>query len=151
MLVAAIHRYRTLLGKCELGLGLDWDEIDQVTIMEAAFAAPIGGRRKFRRDRVELRALLRGDRINDRVDIVELGPGGLVIRNAPFVTRGEEVELVVDDGERSYRFRAIGVWLREDGEDFKVGLRFVGMSVCLHTAQISPHAADVVDRIQVAA
>src|SRR5947209_1060022 len=135
MLVEAIHRYRTLIGRCELGLGLDWEEIEQVAIIEATFAAPTGERRRFRRSNVELRALLRGDRINDRIDVVELGPGGLVIRNAPFVARGEEVELVIasgdtcpasstaegrcgliDDGEVSYRFRAVGVWLREDGE-----------------------------------
>jgi hypothetical protein len=151
MLVEAIHRYRTLIGKCELGLGLDWDEIEQVSVIEAAFAAPAGERRRFRRNSVELRAVLRGDRINDRVDVVELGPGGLIIRNAPFVARNEEVELVIDDGARSFRFRAVGVWLREDGEDFKVGLRFIGMSVCLHTVRISDRAHDVIDRIAVAA
>jgi PilZ domain len=150
MLVQAIHRYRTLLGKCDLGLGLDWDEIDQVSIIEAAFESN-DKRRKFRREKVELHALLRGDRINDRIDVIELGPGGLVIRNAPFVSRGEEVELVIDDGDRSFRFSAVGVWLREDGDDFRVGLRFIGMSVCLHKVQISEHAADVVDRIPAAA
>ena len=37
MLVEVVFQYRTLLGKCELGVGLDWDEIDQVTAIEHAF------------------------------------------------------------------------------------------------------------------
>jgi hypothetical protein len=165
VLLEAIHRYRTLLGKCELGIGLDWDEIDQLAIIEAAFAPLADDRRmrngrpdrhatvkrKFRREPVALHAVLRGDRINDRVDVVELGPGGLVCRNAPFVARGEEVEVVIDDGSSSYRFRAVGVWLRDDNEDFKIGLRLVGMSVCLHTVKLGAHDTDVVDRIPAAA
>jgi len=34
--------------------------------------------RRFRREPVKLTALLRGDRINDRVEVVEIGPGGVV-------------------------------------------------------------------------
>jgi len=151
MLVEAIARYRTLIGKCELGMGLDWDEIDQVSIIEAAFAPTERDGRRFRREKVSLRALLRGDRINDRVDVIELGPGGVVCRCAPFVARSEEVELVIDEDDRSYRFRAVGVWLREDGEDFRIGLRFVGMSVVLHTVHLSAHDTDVVDKISAAA
>ena len=151
MLVEAIARYRTLIGKCELGMGLDWDEIDQVSIIEAAFAPTERDGRRFRREKVSLRALLRGDRINDRVDVIELGPGGVVCRCAPVVARSEEVELVIDEDDRSYRFRAVGVWLREDGEDFRIGLRFVGMSVVLHTVHLSAHDTDVVDKISAAA
>jgi len=151
MLVEAIHRYRTLIGKCELGMGLDWDEIDEVAAIEASFAPTGRDGRRFRREKVAMRALLRGDRINDRVDVIELGPGGLVCRNAPFVARGEHVEIVIEQGDESYRFSAVGVWLREDGEDFKIGLRLVGMSVCVRAVHISAHGPDVVDRIPVAA
>lgn len=155
MIVEAIYRYRTLLGKCDLGLGLDWDEIDQVSIIETAFAPGnddrLRGGRRFRRESVELRALVRGDRINDRVSVVELGPGGLVCRNAPFIARGELVEIVIEDGDKSYRFRAEGVWLCDDGDDFKVGLRLVGMPVCLHVVQVGEHVVDVVDKIPAAA
>jgi hypothetical protein len=151
MLLETIHRYRTLVGKCELGMGLDWDEITEVSNIEASFVP--GGRdgRKYRREPVELHALLRGDRINDRVAVVELGPGGVVCRNAPFVARGEHVEVVIDDGDRSYRFSAVGVWLRDDGDDFKIGLRLVGMPVCLHTVRVAAHETDVVDHIPAAA
>jgi hypothetical protein len=152
MLVEQIFQYRTLIGKCELGCGLDWDEIEQVTVMEHAFKADRGkSGRKFKREKVAMTGLVRGDRINDRVDIVEIGPGGLVCRQAPFVARGELVELVLDVGDRSYRFRAKGVWLKDDGDDYRVGLVFVGVPICLNQLQVRAHEADLVDHIAVPA
>ena len=152
MLLETVFQYRTLIGKCELGVGLEWDEIDQVTTIEHVFAPTADDRRmktgrKFRRETTKLTALMRGDRINDRVDVVELGPGGLVARNAPYVAKGEDVEIVIDDGDKSYRFRAEGVWLKDDGDDYKIGLRLVGMPVMLHKVAISAHQPDVVDKL----
>lgn len=149
-MLEVVYQYRTLIGKCELGCGLDWDEIETVSNIERAFASG-DRRRKFRRDRVSLSGLVRGDRLNDRVEITELGPGGLVCRNAPFIARGEVVEIIVDDGELSYRFSAVGVWLKDDGEDYRVGLKLVGMPVRLNQVQLSAHQADLVDRIAAAA
>jgi len=156
MVVAVVFQYRTLVGKCELGVGLDWDEIEQVTAIEAAFEPTADDRRmkvgrKFRREAVKLNALLRGDRINDRVEIIEIGPTGLVIRNAPYVAHGEHVELVVEQGDKSYRFRAEGKWMKDDGDDYRVGLALIGMPVCLHTVAVSRHEADLIDRIAAAA
>ena len=151
MLVETVFEYRTLIGKCELGIGLEWEDIDRVQTIEHGFR-PLGrDGRKFRRETVTLEGLMRGDRINDRVEIVELGPGGLVCRKAPFVARGEQVEIVIDDGDRSFRFRAQGVWMKDDGDDYKVGLAFVGMPVCLHKVQVSKHEADLIDKIAAAA
>jgi hypothetical protein len=156
MLVEVVFQYRTLLGKCELGVGLDWDEIEQVTAIESAFEPTSDDRRmktgrKFRRESVRLGALLRGDRINDRVEVVEIGLGGVEVRGAPFIAHGEQVELVVEDGDKSYRFRAEGVWMKDDGDDYRVGLALLGMPVCLHTVAVSRHEADLVDRISAAA
>ena len=156
MLVEVVFQYRTLLGKCELGVGLDWDEIEQISAIEGAFAPTEDDRRmkvgrKFRREAVKLQALMRGDRIHDRVELVEIGPGGFVVRHAPFVARGEQVEIQVADGDRSYRFRAQGVWLKDDGDDYKVGLALIGMPVCLHTVAVSKHQADAIDQISAAA
>ncbi|HEU0034155.1 MAG TPA: PilZ domain-containing protein [Kofleriaceae bacterium] len=156
MLVEVIYRYRTLIGKCELGVGLELDEIDQVTTIEAQFAPTaddlrMRNGRKFRRESVRLTAVLRGDRIHDRVEVIELGPGGLVIRNAPYVARGEHVEVVVEDGDRCYRFRARGVWLRDDNDDYRVGLALVGTPVRLNKVAVSAHQVDVVDKIAAAA
>jgi hypothetical protein len=153
IVLETVFEYRKLLGKCELGYGLDLDEIARVEAIERAFAPKPDGRRrrKFRRAPVELHATLRGDRINDPVDVIELGPGGLVCRNAPFIARGEQVEVVIDDGDTSYRFRAQGVWLRDDGEDYRVGLQLIGMPVCLRHVRFRSHQQDLVDRIVAAA
>ncbi|MBA3550114.1 MAG: PilZ domain-containing protein [Nannocystis sp.] len=151
-----VFQYRTLIGKCELGVGLEWDDIEHVTTLESRFEPSQGDKhkhvsRKFRREAVRMTGVMRGDRIHDRVEIVELGLGGMVVRNAPYIARGEQIELVVDIGELSYRFRAQGVWLKDDGDDYKVGLAFVGMPVCLHKVAVSAHHHDVVDQIAAAA
>lgn len=150
--LATVFQYRTLIGKCELGVGLEWEDIERVTQLEARFHNPTRDGRRFRRETVKLSALLRGNRINDRVDVIELGPGGLVVRNAPYIARGELVEIVVEDGDASYRFSAKGVWLKDDGDDFRVGLVLVGMPVCLHKVTVSrPSDEDIVEKIQAAA
>lgn len=147
-----VFQYRTLIGKCELGVGLEWDDIELVTMLESRFEPDPRDKqkhasRKFRREPVRMKGVMRGDRINDRVDIIELGLGGMVVRNAPYVARGEQIEIVIDVGEQSYRFRARGVWLKDDGDDYKVGLAFVGMPVCLHKVAVSAHHHDIVDQI----
>ena len=151
-----VFHYRTLIGKCDLGVGLAWDEIEQVTQIESLFAPSADDQRmrtgrRFRRETTKLAALLRGDRINDRVDLVEMGPGGFVVRNAPFIARGEIVEVIVDQGDLSYRFSAQGVWLKDDGDDYRVGLALIGMPVRLHKVALSTHHSDVVDEIAAAA
>ncbi|MBA3821751.1 MAG: PilZ domain-containing protein [Deltaproteobacteria bacterium] len=156
MLADLIFQYRTLIGKCELGVGLGWDEIEQLNRIEQAFAPAVDERRtregrRFHRQATKLSAIMRGDRIHDRVEVIEMGPGGLVCRRAPYVARGEQVEIVIDDGEQSYRFRAQGVWLKDDGDDYKLGLVLVGMPVCLHRVAISEHVVDVVDKLSAAA
>lgn len=149
MIVEQVFEYRTLQGKCELGLGLDWDEIDRLTAIEDRFAPGVSDRggRRFRREQVVMAGTLRGDRINDRIDIIELSPGGMVVRNAPYVARGEIVEIVVDMGDASYRFAAEGVWMRDDGDDYRIGLVFRGMPVCVRKAAISSHAQDATDMV----
>jgi hypothetical protein len=156
MLVEVVFQYRMLQGRCELGLGLDWDQIDTITGIEAAFAPSADDRRMAngrtsRREPIAIKALMRGDRINDRVDVVELGLGGVVCRHAPYVAAGELIELVIDIGDASYRFSARGVWMRDDGDDYRIGLAFAGMPVALHRAQVSAHEPDLVDRISDAA
>jgi hypothetical protein len=156
MLVEVVFQYRTLIGKCELGVGLDWDEIEQMTAIESAFAPAADDRRmkagrRFRREPFQHSALLRGDRINDRVEVIEIGPGGVVVRNAPFVAQGEQVEIVMENGDKSYRFRAEGVWIKDDEDDYRVGLALIGMPVCLRSVAVSRHETDLVDRISAAA
>jgi hypothetical protein len=156
VLVEIVFQYRTLVGKCDLGIGLDWDEIDQLGNIEATFAPSADDRRmktgrRFRREQVAVSAILRGDRLNDRVEITEIGPGGLVCERAPYVARGEHVEIVIDVGDHSYRFATQGVWLRDEGDDYRIGLVFVGMPVCLTRTQVSEHEHDMIDDIAAAA
>ena len=151
-MVDTIFQYRTLIGKCELGVGLDWDEIQTISDIERELVRDSGpSGRRFKRMPVEMRGIVRGDRINDRVDITEIGPGGLVCRRAPFIARGEVVELVMNVEGKSYRFRAIGKWLKDDGDDYQIGLAFIGVPICLHIAQVSAHEFDLVDQINAAA
>jgi hypothetical protein len=152
MVVETIFQYRTLLGKCELGCGLDWDEIETLTQIEHAFApGDTHTMRRHRREKVELEGFVRGDQLNDPIAIVEIGPGGMVCRKAPFIARGEQIEIVLDVGDRTYRFTARGVWMIEDGDDYKIGVAFVGMPVCLHKVALSRHERDVIDHISAAA
>src|SRR5256885_15375531 len=67
MVVEVVFQYRTLIGKCELGVGLDWDEIERVTAIESMFEPSSDDRRmkagrRFRRESIQLTAILRGDR-----------------------------------------------------------------------------------------
>jgi hypothetical protein len=148
MVVEVIFRYRTLIGKCELGLGLDFDEMTQVAAIERAFE---GLRtRRFRRESVELSVVLRGDRFHDRVELVELGPGGFVCCGAPYVAHGEAVELTVEIGEHCYRFGARAVWIKEDGDDYRIGFEMVGMAVRLRRVAFRKHRPDIVDQLAAA-
>lgn len=155
-MLETVFQYRTLIGKCDLGVGLEWDEIEQVTQIESLFAPSAEDQRnrtgrRFRREATRLGALLRGDRINDRVELVEMGPGGFVVRKAPFIARGEIVSVIVDRGDDSFRFSAQGVWLKDDGDDYRVGLALIGMPVRLHKVALSAHHNDVIDEIAAAA
>ena len=154
MLLDTVFQYRTLLGKCELGIGLDWDEIAELDAIESAFAPsegdlddPIG--RRFRREPTKITAMVRGDRIHDRVDIVELGPGGFVCQRAPYIARGEVIELSVDIGDQCLRFAARGTWLQEEaeGDDYRVGLELFGMPVRLRTNAVSLGTTSTLDQI----
>lgn len=148
-----VYQYRKLVGKCEAGLGLDVEEILSLSALESAFAPePQAGpdERRFRRDRVDTTCRLRGaPGLNDRVRLTEIGPGGLVCRQAPFVDEGTVVEVVIDDAEvdLSYRFYARVAWLREDvADDFALGLEFVGVPLLVHYGPVE-HTEDAVDRI----
>jgi hypothetical protein len=137
-MVEAIFQYRSLIGKCELGCGLTWEEIAQLTAMERALF--VHSRSKIR-TRVGLRGTVRGAGFDDRANITEIGVSGLVCTRAPWIECGELVELVIDIAERSYRFRAVSTALDYDGDDYRLELAFVGVPVCLHIAHRYAQAA----------
>jgi hypothetical protein len=132
-----VYQYRYLTGKCESGRGLDVEEIDQLLDLEAMFGLrdrPRDSelwecRRQFNREQVHLTATLRGDKLGDKVTVVDLGPGGLVCADAPYIEVGASLEIVFEDLEfrHSYRFGAVVAWRRDqDEEDYVIGLELVG-------------------------
>lgn len=147
-----VYQYRKLLGKCEAGLGLDVDEIISLTAIESAFSPEPQARpdeRRFRRDPVDLACRLRGPGgLNDAVRVSEIGPGGLVCRQTPYVEEGSVIEVLIDDEELdlSYRFYVKVAWMREDaGDDFALGLTFIGVPLLVHYGPVE-HQEDAVDR-----
>jgi hypothetical protein len=138
-LLDLVFRYRTLLGKCELAIGLSFDEIDEMCELEALFAPAERGwapHRRFRRSPVAMPGLIRSEKYNDHVKISQLGAGGLECRGAPYVDEGAHVELVIDVGETSYRFGARALRVREDGTDYRVAFAFEGIPVLVQGVQL---------------
>jgi hypothetical protein len=146
-----VFRYRTLMGKCEAGVGLDFDEIDALTQIEAAFASgePARDGRRWKRIPVEIGAMVRGGDLNDKVQVAELAPGGLVVKGAPYVDTGMQIEIVIDDVDlaRSYRFKARVQWMRAEKADYALGLELLGMPVLIHYGPASADKTEEMDRI----
>lgn len=135
-LLDLVYRYRTLLGKCELTIGLSFDEIEELCGLEAIFAPDVSDeRRRFRRSPVAMAGFLRNDELNDSVKVSQLGAGGCEVRGAPYIEEGSRVELCFDVGHSSYRFGARAVTLREDGNDFRVGFAFEGVPLLVQGGQ----------------
>ncbi len=138
-LLDLVFRYRTLLGKCELALGLTLEEVDEMDALDAMLTAPDPStspyRRRFRRSPVAMAALLRGAKYNDHVKLTQLSAGGFECRGAPYVEEGTRVEIVVDVEKHSYRFSARAVRLRDDGADYRVAFSFEGIPVLVQGAQ----------------
>lgn len=136
----AVYRYRQLAGKCAAGAGLDFDEIGELTAIEAAFAddgsAPLDdrriGERHFSRARVSHKATLVGRRFRDPIRILDLAPGGFVCERGPVLEAGDRAEVIVDaDAKASttYRFIAEVAWIRDRHDDCVIGFRFVGIPI----------------------
>src|SRR5689334_25129394 len=120
-IVDLVYQYRALAGRCELGAGLEFDDIDRLTQLEVDFAPGADDLhtqdgRKHRRESVVLHALVRNASLNDRVAVRDLGPGGLSLMGAPYAAEGDLIEVVIDAENRSYRFKAEVRWLRDDGD-----------------------------------
>lgn len=125
-LLELVYTYRQLMGRCEAGFGLDFENIETVMEIEARFdprRTPSAG------ERVAFEATLRGERHEDPVALVRMGPHGGVCREAPYADEGDVLEIVIDQPDRnhSYRFKVRVAWLLDDGDDFAIGFEFVGV------------------------
>ena len=149
-----VYRYRTLMGKCDAGLGLAVEEIEEVITIESMFDAerdadsdPSACRRAFKRNQVELAAKLRNKRLSETVRVVDLGPGGMVCRGVPFIDDGERIEVVFDNAELgvSYRFRALVAWVRAQNGEHVCGLELLGAPVLVRFGPTGRRADTVVD------
>jgi hypothetical protein len=147
-----VYRYRQLTGKCETGAGLDFDEIGELTAIEAAFAGEARrhpgdrriGDRDFVRASVEIGATLHRRQFRDPVTILDLAPGGFVCEGAPYLQEADRVEMVVpasDDGATSYRFMAEVAWTEDRDADCLIGFRFLGVPLEIRTRPGSSESA----------
>ena len=149
-LLDLVYLYRTLQGRCELGTGLEIDEIAALTELESEFVLDPGANegRRVRREDVVFHAVLRGDGLHDRVAVTDFGPGGLAVKGAPYAAEGDRVEIVIEAGDCSYRFKGVVAWVEDDGDDYELGMSFVGMPVRIHHGPPSaPLAENAVHRI----
>ncbi len=146
-------KYRQLVGICESGAGLSFDDIEVVSTIESLYAVSTEDQAPLRwRDRptlgtevVNLTALLRGPKVRDRVGVVALGPEGMVCTNAPYMADDGLYEIVFDDQELGVSYRFIGrvVWsdeVEETGE-LAVELRFTGVPVLVRYGENSTRPA----------
>ncbi|WP_428265941.1 hypothetical protein [Haliangium sp.] len=154
--VELIYQYRQLVGRCDAGTGLDFDEIDTLNSVESQLPPqpPIEHDDWYTGETSEaIPAVLRGYRLNDDVDIVNLGPLGCVCRRAPFAEEGTTVEVVVEREAPavSYRFKAEVRWMQDDGDDFALGLAFVGVPLQVRYSTSRERTATASPEAQVAA
>lgn len=148
-----VFRYRVLQHKCDVGLGLDFWEIDELAQLDASFApgaddAGADGRR-FARTALMTTAIIRGGEHNDRALITDLGPGGLACTGIPAAAIGEVLDVVFEDGgPASYRFKARVQWTRAlpDGSA-TMGLAFIGAPVRIHYGRASLPASEMFDAL----
>ena len=140
--LSQVSQLRGLLAKCERGAGLDWDEIEALRDLEQRFA-PAADDQRAREGRAHLRlavdlpAMVRSPRLADRVRIHEVSPGGMLLTGVPYVDDGDLLEIVADDdaNQRSYRFKAKVVWVRDDQSEadaYRVGVALLGVPVLIH-------------------
>ncbi len=148
-----VFRYRVLKHKCDVGMGLDFEEIDELAELEASFAvgaddAGADGRR-FARAAQATSAIIRGVELNDRAVISDLGPGGLSCAGIPAATIGEVLDVVFDDGgPASMRLKAQVQWVRPAADGTAaMGLAFVGAPVRIHYRRKSMPASEMFDAL----
>ena len=105
-----VFRYRVLQHKCDVGMGLDLWEIDELAELEAAFAPGVDdqgadGRKHGRTTPSTLTAIIRGLELNDRAEVTDLAPGGLRCVGIPAAYLGEVVDVVFEGvgGTKSLR------------------------------------------------
>ena len=158
MLVEVVFQYRTLIGKCELGVGLEWDEIEQVTLIESAFAPTADDRRmrtgrRFRRESIEADGApaRRPDQRSRRRRRDRTGwrRSCATHRSSRAASRSRSSSMTVTRAIASAR-RACGC--KDDGDDYRVGLaadRHAGVPAQGRAQPRTTH--DLVDKISAAA
>lgn len=140
-----VFKYRQLVGNCDAGAGMNLDDIEALSAIESLFpnaGSPIdrpSWQTRLGVESVSLTALLRGNRVCDHVEVVSMGPEGMICVGAPYMTEGDRIEIVFDDEELrvSYRFAAVvehAIEMNDDGE-LRVEFRFTGVPLLLRFAE----------------
>lgn len=162
-------RHRQLMGRCDAGFGLDFDEIQEVAAIEEAFenrgncAAPEVPRRpsstsEDRFDRLaraetqpaihapDLCIELHSARLQASVELEQIDLHTCICRGVPAVSLGQSLELRISAlGDlSSYRFMTRVEWTRRaDSDRHVVGLAFIGVPFEIRYAQFGLAADDI--------
>jgi hypothetical protein len=135
-----VYEHRRLAGKCGSGVGLSIEEIQTLTTLESLFATDD----ELARHRVELAALLRGEDLWDRARIVAMGPSGIDLRSGATLSRGDAIEILIEDDELalSYRFRGVVGRTRAQADGtVEASIDFVGLPLLCRRGPKSDEAA----------
>ncbi len=114
-----IYHYRQIASRCESGGELSIEEIQLLSVTECT------------REPAHARAMLRGPRVADWVEVTELGPEGVMCHACPWMEEGQAYEIIFEDdgAAESFRFKAVVSWTKDAGDDLDVCFRFTGAAV----------------------
>ncbi len=93
--------------------------------------------------------LLRARRFCDPVKVASIGPNGILLAGCPWVEVGDPIELSIDLGDASYRFKGTVRWTGEDLQgDLDVAVTVVGIPVMLRKNPRRATTAPLADPIE---
>lgn len=149
-MIRTIYHLRLLQQKQENREGLTMDEVVDLEKYEADLQGEEFGRRYQRLD-LKISALIRHPGKDSLVQVMDLSPGGMRLSGCPKLSTGDTIDMHLRESkERSFRFRAQIMWIREHGEQSMAGVRFVGRPLQINHGPPSDGPENIVDRIRVA-
>lgn len=148
-IIRTIYEVRLLQQKQESAEGLSMDE---VVDLEKHLAEMQGERfgREFRRLDLKISALIRFPGKDTLVEVMDLSPGGMRLSGCPHLDTGTDIEMHLRESEdRSYRFPAKIIWMRDQGDQHITGVRFTGNPIEINHGPSGDGPENIVDQINI--